>query len=116
MKTENQHVVLFEINKKRCEKWKKWCKLLGTTYRGEVEKSLVDEKVLREMFVAFELHGKTYGLALAEGKSLLLNEKREVNKIHHAKAKECLRRVSKAHILYSVGIDPLQVYPKRKQN
>ena len=110
MNTDNQHVIVFEINKNRYEKWKKWCQLLGTTYRKEVEKSLVEEHAEREMFVSFELHGKTYGIALMEGACLPSNENREVNKIHHEKVKECLTRVSKANILYNVKVDPMEVY------
>ena len=102
MKPETQHVIVFEIDKNRTEKWKKWCKLLDTVYRSEVVKSLQEEKAEHEMFVSFELHGKTYGIALLEGECLPSNDRREVNRIHHMKVKECLKRVSKANILYSI--------------
>ena len=112
MNTENQHVVVFEIDKTHTQKWKKWCKLLSTTYRSEVEKSLIEEKAEREMFILFELKGKTYGIAYMEGECLPSNPSREVNKIHNKKVRDCLRRISQANVLYNIKINPEAMYSK----
>ena len=98
----NQEVIIFEINEKRIQKWKKWCNLLKSTYRNEIIKSLEEEGADHEMFISFELNGKTYGIAYLEGNCAPYNKEREVNKIHHSRTTECLRRVSKANILYSI--------------
>ena len=106
----NQHIVVFEIKAGKLTKWKKWCRLLGGAYRQEVEKSLVEENVEHEMFITFELNGKTYGLAYMEGDCLPSNQSRAVNRIHKANTKECLERVSQANILYSIKADSVSTY------
>ena len=105
MNTSNQHVIVFEVKKNKVAKWKKWCKLLGGAYKSEVINSLQEEQVEHEMFVTFELNGKTYGLAYMEGNCLPADQSRAVNRIHRKKAKECLERVSHADILYSVKVN-----------
>lgn len=110
MKNNNQHVIVFEIKKGKLTKWKKWCQLLRTAYRHEVERSLIEEKVEHEMFISFELNGKTYGLAYMEGDCLPSNQARAVNRIHKEKTKECLERVSQAAIMYSAKVDPVDIY------
>ncbi len=102
MTTSNQHAIVFEIKSSKVSKWKKWCKLLRGAYSAEVVKSLIEEKVEHEMFVSFELGGKTYGLAYMEGDCLPSDQSRAVNRIHKEHTKECLERVSQANILYSV--------------
>jgi len=102
MKTSNEHVIVFEIKTKQVSNWRKWCKLLSTVYKTEVERSLQEEHVDHEMFISFELNGKMYGLAYMKGECLPSNQNRAVNKIHREKVKKSLERVSQANILYSV--------------
>lgn len=113
MNIDKQQVIVFEINQNRILNWKKWCKLLQTTYKHEVQKSLQEERTEHEMFISFELNGKTYGLVYMEGDCLPLNAKREVNKIHEHKISDCLTRVSKANILYSIKPNPVTMYQAR---
>lgn len=86
-------------------KWKKWCRLLSTTYYREIQKSFTAEKVDAEYFVLFQLKGKTYGIALLDGIYECELKPRKVNAIHNRKVKECLNEISQATVLYSITRD-----------
>jgi len=94
--------VFKKIKKDKLDIWRDWCELLRTKYSKEALETLVEEGVLFEAFICFEINNQWYSLGLSSVPITPTNMNRELNRKHKAMRKECLEDMSiPVEILYS---------------
>ncbi len=95
--------MLCKVKKGKRQLWENWCLELATTHKEESILSLVEEDLIRERCIIFEIGDDSY--VLYEHQSLEGKEKkpynpnRELNQKHNRIFHECLERVKETPVI-----------------
>lgn len=96
------HYSLYKVRIDKLSQWLAWCEKLNNELRIQATDTLVEENLLFESFVTFQVGSDWFsmGLALANGDEQLPNPANPINQLHKQNKLECLSFVSKGESSY----------------
>jgi len=67
--------------------------------------TLIEEKIIQELTIGFEIEGECYVIGYMDGECLPANMSRTINQKHKAMKEQCLEMVGEIEVLANIKCD-----------